>query len=129
VDLCFLFMLAAVSPLLIELDRFVLPNGERGGDGIHEVDTILDPFDETLFKHFSECHIVVSTKPLILLEVLNVLFSGVGGHSNVLEFCSCGSAGSESQNQAWNWWTKSRNEEKGRSGMVFIASLCSLSGR
>ena len=32
----------------------------------------------------------MSTKSLILLEVLNVLFSGVGGHGDILEFGSSG---------------------------------------
>ena len=43
----------------------------------------LDPFDKALFKHLSEGDVVMATKPLVFLEVLNVLFSSVSGHDDI----------------------------------------------
>ena len=62
-------------------------------DGVHRVDGFFDPFDESLLEHLSEGDVVMATKPRILLEVLDVLFSGVGGHGDILEFSSSGSGG------------------------------------
>jgi len=88
VDLGFFVTLSAVSPLSIKLDGLVLPDLERGGDRIHRIDSLFDPFDESLLKHLSEGDVVVTTESQVLFEVLNVLFGGVGGHSDILEFGS-----------------------------------------
>ena len=88
VDLRFLLSLATVSPLSIELNGFVLPDLEGGRDWVHCVDALFDPLDESFLEHLSEGDVVVATKPRVLLEVLDVLFSGVGGHSDILEFSS-----------------------------------------
>ena len=90
VDLGLFLALSAISPLSIELDGLVLPNLERGGDRVHRVDAFFYPFDEALLEHLSESDVVVATEPRVLLEVLNVLFGGIGGHSDILEFGSSG---------------------------------------
>ena len=87
-DLHLFFSLSPVSPLAIELDGLVLPNLERGGNWVHRVDAFFNSFDESFLEHLSEGDVVVATETLILLEVLNILFSGVGGHSDILEFSS-----------------------------------------
>ena len=91
VDFRLLVTLSTIPPLSIELNGLFLPNGESSRDGVHQVDALFDPFDESLFEHLAKGNIVMATKPLVLLEVLNVLFSGVGDHGNILEFgSSCG---------------------------------------
>ena len=86
------FSLFPIVPLSIELDGLVLPNLERGGDGVHRVDSLFDSLDKTFLEHFMKSDIVVATESLILLEVLNILFGGVSGHGDVLEFGSSGGA-------------------------------------
>ena len=88
VDLSFLLALSAVSPLTIELDGLILPDFERGGDWIHRVDAFFDPFDEALFEHFSKRDVVMTAESRVLLDILNVLFSGIGGHCDIFEFGS-----------------------------------------
>ena len=91
-DLSLFFLLSSIAPLTVELDGLVLPSLEGGGDRVHRVDALFDSLDEALFKHLAESDVVVAAEPRVLFEVLNVLLSGVGGHSDILEFgSSCGS--------------------------------------
>ena len=45
VDLCFLFMLFAISPLVIKLDQLILPNREGSQDGVDQVNMHFDSLD------------------------------------------------------------------------------------
>ena len=47
---CISFLGLFCAPLSVELDRFVLPESERGGDVVHPVDSTSDLFSETLMK-------------------------------------------------------------------------------
>ena len=63
-----------------------MPDTKRGRNGVHQIDTFLNSFDKSSFKHGKESDLIVTAELLVLLEVLNILFSSVHTHGNILEF-------------------------------------------
>ena len=90
VDLGLLLALSTIPPLSVKLDGLILPDLERGWDWVYHVDAFFDSFDETFLEHLVKGDVVMATKTLIFFEVLNILFSGVSGHGDILEFGSSG---------------------------------------
>ena len=117
-DLCLFFLLPPIAPLTIELDGFVLPDLEGGWDWVHRVDTLFDSLYESLLEHLAKSDVVMTTQLLILFEILNVLFSCIGGHSDVLEFCSSGRGGIGVTEAGLELMNKVEEREEWRSGDV-----------
>ena len=84
VNLGFLIAWSTISPLAIKLNCPVLLSVKQGRDVVHQVDAFLHPLNKFSLEH-GESDVVMATESLVLLEVLDVLFSGVHPHSNILE--------------------------------------------
>ena len=83
VNVGLLAMSPVVALLTIESDDLLLPNLQYSG-GIFEIgDSFGKTGIETLFEVFHEDHLVVTTRTLVLLEVLDILLSGIGPHCNI----------------------------------------------
>jgi len=131
VDLRLLFSLSAIAPLTVKLDSFVLPDFEGCGDGVHRIDAFFDSFNESFLEHFSEGDVVVATESRVLLEVLNVLLGGVGGHGDVLEFGSSRGGGIGVAEASLKLMDEVEEGEEGRgrdvSGIGNLGISCELS--
>ena len=93
VNLRLFLALSTISPLSVELNGFILPDLEGRGDWIHRVDPFFDSFDESFLEHLSKSDVVMATESRVFLEVLNILFGGIGGHSDILELGPSGGGG------------------------------------